>query len=261
MALPKKVFGLLLALLLPASGIAQFVSTFDAVGSAWTVNRYAPAGFNSVSFLGDNRLQLTISSADSAANRLLVNSSSFYDIQGREHAVSLPNRWTLSSQLYVASAFNTTTGTLASGGVWGVTGAAYMTFGFTNESPSDAFNAAAVDRTFRFRVANVTTGAWIDLSLPNGFTFDAWHTISATSTGSAFEYHLDGQLVATQSVTGNTALTSIQFQGYNYGQAGSYSAFWDNVSATAIPEPATTVAVAALAALGFALWRRRRPGK
>ncbi len=258
MALPKKARGLLLALLLPGSAFAQFATTFDSVGSDWIINRYAPAGFSSASFLGDNRLQLTISSADSAANRPLNKSSDFYDIQGREHLLSLPNQWTMSADLYVASSFNTTSGTLASGDLWGVSSAAYMAFGFTNTSPTAPYNPAATDRAFRFRVFNFVNSTWIDVGVPSGFTFDAWHTLTATSTGTAFEYRLDGQLLATQATTGNTALTSIQFQGYNYGQAGSYSTYWDNASASAIPEPATTALLAACAALGLAVHLRRR---
>jgi hypothetical protein len=249
---------LLLVVLLPAAARAQFSTTFDTVGSEWIVNRYAPAGFSSASFLGDQRLQLTISSADSAANRPVAFSDAFYNTQGREHAVSLATSWTLSADLYVASSFNTTTGPLARSDLWGVTSAAYMIFGFTNASPTDGFNPAATDRSFRFRAFNLVSGAWIDLGVPSGFTFDAWHTLTATSTGTAFEYRLDGQLLVSQSITGNTALTSAQLQGYNFGQAGSYSVYWDNLSATAIPEPATTALLGALAALGLAVWRRRR---
>ena len=47
-------------------------------------------------------------------------------------------------------------------------------------------------------------------------------------------------------------------QGYHFGEAGNYSVYWDNVTATAIPEPASGVLASALAALGFVGWRRRR---
>lgn len=46
--------------LLPCTALAQFADTFDTLDPAWATDRYAPAAFQVVSFLGDNRLQITI---------------------------------------------------------------------------------------------------------------------------------------------------------------------------------------------------------
>jgi hypothetical protein len=94
--------------------------------------------------------------------------------------------------------------------------------------------------------------------VPNGFAFDAWHTLSGTSTGMSFEYRIDGDLVFTQSTMTGSDLMSAMVQGYNYDLTTSYSVNWDNLNASAVPEPATSALTASLAVLGLAIWRRRR---
>jgi hypothetical protein len=66
----------------PVAAVAQFVDTFSSIDPAWIVNRYAPAGFASVIFDGDSRLQLTIDQSGSTANRGVTFSSPFYNTQG-----------------------------------------------------------------------------------------------------------------------------------------------------------------------------------
>lgn len=255
---------LALALTAPAaSAFAQFADPFDTISSAWIANRYAPAGFSSVVFDGGNRLQLTLDATAAAANRPPAFSSSFYDIQGMQRSGNLTGPWSLSAQVFVSSAFNTTTGPLVRSDLWGHTGTTpgggdYLIFGFTNESPTATLNAAALDRSFRFRAFDGNTGNWFDLGLPAGFVFDTWHTLTGTSTGSVFEYRLDGALLLTNPTAAGADLLSAMVQGYNYGEAGSYSVHWDNVTASAIPEPATTALLAAVAALAFTAWRRHR---
>lgn len=247
----------------PAALSAQFTDSFGTIDPAWIANRYAPGGFTTVVFDGDSRLRLTIDQADSSANRPLVFSSSFYNIQGEQRPGNITGLWSLSAAVYVSSAFDTATGELVRTGLWGHTGTTpsggdYMILGFTNASPTDPLNAAAPDRAFRFRVFDGNFGDYVDLGVPAGFTFDAWHTLSGTSTGNTFEYRIDGQLVYTMATSAGEDLLSAMVQGYNFGQAGGYSVYWDNVAATAIPEPGVTAAVTALAALGLAAWRRRR---
>jgi hypothetical protein len=255
---------LALALTAPAgSAFAQFTDPFDTISSAWTANRYAPAGFASVVFDGGHRLRLTLDATGAAANRPPAFSSSFYDIQGMQRPGNLTGPWSLSAQVFVSSAFNTTTGLLAASELWGHTGTTpsggdYLIFGFTNASPTNPLNAGASDRSFRFQAFDSTTDTWLDLGLPSGFVFDTWHTLTGTSTGSVFEYRLDGALVHTRATVAGADLLSAMVQGYNFGEAAGYSVHWDNVTASAIPEPATTTLLVAAAGLAFAAWRHRR---
>ena len=249
---------------LPLAGQAQFTDPFGTINPAWVTNRYAPAGFTSVSFGGDQRLQLTIDQTGGTAARAPEFGSPFYNTQGRQRPGDITGPWTLSAEVFVSSAFNTTTGPLVNSELWGHTGTtpgggAYMIFGFTNASltVANTLDPTAADRTFRFRAYDNSTGNWFDLGVPAGFVFNSWHTLSAASTGSAFEFRLDGVLVFTHATSAGSDLLSAMVQGYNFGEAGSYSVLWDNVTASAIPEPATTAIAAAIAALGLALWRRR----
>ena len=149
--------------------------------------------------------------------------------------------------------------------LWGHTGTtdaggAYMILGFTNASLTAAniLDPAATDRAFRFEAFNPNNDTWINLGVPTGFAFDTWHMLTGTSTGSTFEYRIDGVLVGTVSTAAGDDLLSAMVQGYNFGQADSYSVYWDNVTVSAVPEPAASALFAALAALGLAGWRRRR---
>ncbi len=248
---------------LPGAALAQFTDPFNSIDPAWVKNRYDPAVFGTASFLGDNRLILTIDQSGSTANRDVTFSDSFYNIQGRERAGGISGPWNLSAQVYVASSFNTGTGPLVQADLWGHTGTdpdggAYLELGFTNASPTTPLNPAAGDRSFRFQALDIHTGNWINLGLPVGFTFDAWHTLAGTSTGSGFEYFIDGALMLSTSTTQSNDLLSAMIQGYNFGEAGSYSVHWDNVTASAVPEPATTALIAALVIFGLVNWRRRR---
>ena len=96
--------------------------------------------------------------------------------------------------------------------------------------------------------------------MPTGFAFDAWHTLSEISTGTTFEYLIDGTLYLTQPTTAGNDLLSAMVQGYNFDGTGnhSYSVDWDNVTASAIPEPATSAFIAAVGVLILAFWSRRR---
>jgi hypothetical protein len=252
----------------PGVVLAQFVDTFSTIDPAWVFNRYAPAGFTSVIVNGDSRLQLTIDQSGSTANRGPTFVDPLFNTQGDQRPGGITGLWTLSAQVYVSSAFDTTTGPLVQSDLWGHTGTtsaggAYMILGFTNSSPTHTLDAAAGDRSFRFQAFDPYTGpngTWIDLGLPAGFVFDSWHMLSGTSTGTSFEYRIDGVLVQTIATTAGNDLLSAMIQGYNFSQAGSYSVYWDNVTASAIPEPATYAALAGLAALGLTCWRRRRTG-
>ena len=69
---------------LPIAGQAQFTDPFGLINPAWVTNRYEPAGFTSVLFGGDQRLQLTIDQTGGTAARAPEFSSPFYNTQGRQ---------------------------------------------------------------------------------------------------------------------------------------------------------------------------------
>jgi hypothetical protein len=254
---------------LPCSALAQWVDTFDTINPAWVTDRYAPAGFQSVSFQGDNRLQITIDQTGSSINRPPADSSSFYNTQGDQRPVGIIGDWSLSAEVYVSSAFDTSTGQLVRSDLWAQTGTSpsngdYAIIGFTNASPSDPLNPDAPDRSFRFQVFDGTQddpSSWFDVGVPAGFTFDAWHTLQASGNGTSIEFSIDGVVVYTDAAVDGADLQRAFIEAYNFGQTGpdgsnSYSVYWDNAIA-AVPEPASFALAVALAALGMARIRNR----
>jgi len=257
---------------LPGLAHAQWVDTFDTINPAWMTDRYPPAGFQSVSFLGDNRLQITIDQTGSSLNRPPADSSAFYNTQGDLRPVGIIGEWSLSAEVYVSSAFDTTTGQLVRTDLWALsgdpsTGSAYAVIGFTNASPTDPLNPDALDRSFRFQAYDGTAAdptIFFDVGVPADFTFDAWHTVAIVSIGTAFEYELDGLVVFTEPTTVGADLQNAYIEAYNFGQtdsggANSYAVYWDNAIA-AVPEPASFPLAAGVATLGLA-WTRRRASR
>jgi hypothetical protein len=254
---------------LPCLARAQWVDTFDTINPAWVTDRYAPAGFQSVFFDGDNRLQVTIDQAGSAINRPSADSSSFYNTQGDQRPVGITGGWSLSAQVYVPSAFDTTTGQLVRSSLWAESGTTaangeYAIIGFTNASPTDPLNPEATDRSFRFQVYTGINAEddWFDVGVPAVFAFNTWTTLEASGNATTFEFSVDGTVVYTEPADGDDLQTAF-IEAYNFGQTdanglNSYSVDWDNVAASAvIPEPANFALVAGLATFGLA-WARRR---
>jgi hypothetical protein len=249
---------------------APFTDTFDSIDPAWVTDRYEPEAFVVENFAGDNRLRIDIDTSDSAANRPAGFTSTFYNTQGRQRAAGVSSPWVLSGDLYIDSAFNTTTGQLVRTDLWGRDSnptealAAYPIFGITNASPTDGFNPAAPDRSFRFRAwdpqADPLGDGWIDLAVPVGLAFDTFHNLSIESDGASFEYKLDGNTLYTDFTASLPLVGDLQtafVQAYNFGD-GNYSVRWDNIAA--VPEPAS-IGLVGLATLGLGLFRRRRRAK
>jgi len=268
-----KIFRLLLVLILwPLAAQAQFTDTFDTLNPAWVTDRYAPAAFQTVSFDGDNRLQITIDQAGSTANRPAPTySSDFFNTQGDQRPGGISGAWSLSAQVYVSSAFDTTTGQLVQSDLWAHTGTDpasgdYAIFGFTNASPSTPLDPNAIDRSFRFQVFDGTSTdptSWFDAGVPAGFVYNSWHTLTETFTGTTVEYLLDGVVVYSDPANDGDSLQTAFLEAHNFGQTdanglNNYSVYWDNAIASAvIPEPATCALALGLATLGLA-WTQRR---
>ena len=217
----------------------KFRDTFSTISPAWNLSGFDPAGFESVKFDGKNRLRLTFDATGSSTNRPALFKDGLYRNQGRQRAVGLGGRWTLSAEVFVSSTFNTTTGPLARSELRSHTGTtpeggSDLMLGFTNASPTDEFNPAAADRAFRFRVSDGNAGNWINLDLPAGFTFEAWHTLASTSTGTTVEFSIDGTLVHISPIVAGGDLQGAMIQGCNFDQTDGYSVYWDNVTASTV---------------------------
>lgn len=203
---------------------APQVQTFDsnpAIGAVmapgvWYTDRYAPAGFASAFFDGDNRLKHSISAADCESCRPMGFNSAFYNTQGRKYDTLGGNA--MSIELYVPAAWATTGKRMA--GFWGT--------GF------DASNAVSLypiieftsdTGTPRFRAYN--NGVWIDLGLPTGFMYDEWQTLNIQLVGPDVIYTV-GDLTATIPALGTVKIDNVILQGHNSVAGETYDIYWDN---------------------------------
>jgi len=213
----------------PASTGALLTLPFDTnpvlgatqAPGVWYTDRYAPAGFVSAVFDGDNRLKHSIATADGANNRPGGYSGGFYDTQGRKY--DLPAGTThMTVDLYVPADWQTTERRMA--GFWGTafnaasSVSAYPIIEFT--STTDGSGGP------RFRGWNDAAG-WIDMGLPTGFAFDAWYTLEIELVGSNFVYTV-GDLTLTVSAFDSVQIGNVILQGHNTTTGVDYDIYWDN---------------------------------
>ncbi len=231
-----------------------FQDTFDTVNPAWVTDRYAPGGFNSASFDGDNRLAITISQSDSAVNRPPSYSSAFYDTQGKKLSVdSAGEPWRLSADLHLSEELLLSDALFRSD-LWAYTGLSYPIIGFYQFDVSDPYNSSAANITNGWRIWD--GAGWQDVSAP---VTAGWHTLAIEGVQGAFRYYINDVLVYTQTGgTGQSNLQDIFLQGFNFG-GPDYTIYWDNVSVQQIPEPSRALLIGL--ALGSMILRRKRPVK
>lgn len=256
MACKIKIYGGLMAVAVSAAANAQSF-TFDSpvtlsssqAAGTWYTDRYAPAGFTApVSFLGDNRLKQTISSADSAANRPSSFSGAFYNTQGRKYDLN-PQVTHMSIDLYIPSD-------------WGSNGERGAGFWGTAFNPSNAVSAYPIieftsnsDEASgaRFRAWDSNTG-WVSMGLPTGFSYNQFYTLDIALTGSQFVYTV-GDLSTSVGANGSTSIGNVILQGYNSTSGRDYDIYWDNFQA--VPEP-TSMAAIGMGILALARKRRKK---
>jgi len=223
------------------------VLTVNAVDGDWYVDRYAPAGFTSVNFDGDNRLKLSIDASDGVDGRPSSFSSSFYNTQGR--AFATPGATKISIDMYVPADWATSGRRM--GALWAVDNDGS---GLTNRYPIVEFSGAGSTVGFNAWGAD---DAWHELGLPTGFVYNSWNTLTLELTASQVILSV-GDLTYTDSNNGATELGAVILQGYNSytDNAGvTYDVYFDNLSA--VPEP-TTFALGGLSLALLVVSRRRR---
>lgn len=233
------------------------VLNFDTVPTAatntpgfWSPDRQAPAGFASAFFDGDNRLALTLSSAD-------YQSNVFYDTQGRLYDLSAGTQY-LSVQLYVTQSMIDSPNRVT--GLWG--------------QAADANNTPIVELgDGHFRGWDPVNGGWTNLGAPG--SANQWYTLAIYhDTGAGlFDYYVNGVLLGSAGDSGAADLVHAILQGENgvlpgwppttaagSGVDGTY--FYDNLTYAAVsPTPlpgALPLFVTGGGLLGFFVLRRKK---
>ncbi|MEC9435357.1 MAG: hypothetical protein VYD87_20835 [Pseudomonadota bacterium] len=216
--------------------------------NVWYVDRYAPAGFESEFFDGDNRLALTLDDADNSAGRG-AQSSSFYATQGRKF--DTPEADSMSIEMYIDSSFD---GQGRIGGLWA-----------TAVDSGDAISYYPIvefidDSFYAFDSLGEVSGGFIDLGLPTGFTYDEWVEIGFRLDAGMIVFSLNGEDKLSLSAGGTVSFANVILQGINADPGVDRTIYFDNLVVTGeVPVPAALPLLAgALGLLGVAARRRRR---
>jgi hypothetical protein len=226
-----------------SSFAVPFTDTFTGPPSAgWVTDRYEPAGFNSVG----GRLQITISSADSQANRPPAYNSTFYNTQGRQHQALVNGNWQLTGQLFVTS-------DQISGGqrsdLWGSTG------NVGTEVGADYFILGYIGSTPRVWDSDI---GWVNLG---GSAVAGQYDIDISYNGSSVDYVLNGNSVYSDTTLGplTSQFRTVFAQAYNKGE--SFVQEFDNINvglkSSSVPDNGSNLASLGLASLGLVVFRKK----
>ncbi|MCK9993210.1 MAG: hypothetical protein Dbin4_01730 [Alphaproteobacteria bacterium] len=242
-----------------AANAAAVMPDFGDVPIGWVTDRYDPASFANVGiFQGRNDvLGIGIDDADGLTSRSGGFQSTFYNTQGRQHAISGGAGSVLSADLYIPVEWEDSANGHVRSDMWGVmtdgsSVSDYPIIGFTNYGGAP-----------RLRVwdGDIIDG-WVDLLTP--VAYNNWMAFSIEYTGTSYVYSVNDALVYTDAtINGSTGFSATIMQAYNFCGDTSisgavcvdYTAHWSNTQG--VPEPMTMGLLGAGLA-GIGLTRRRK---
>ncbi len=212
----------------------------------WYTDRAAPASFDSVDFMGDQRLRLGLSAADAA--------SGFTATQGR--GFDTPGATRLSIDMFIASDWQLLPADERIGGIWGVgldingDRSLFPIFEFFDSQFQVWDSIDAGDGT-----------GWRPAGLPGGFMFDEFANLAIELNAGVVDFFINGSRIATEEIGSTVELGSVILQGINSPEGVNRDLYFDNFiasSAMDVPEPsALLVLFGGLVGLGVATRRRR----
>jgi len=212
---------------------AQPLSPTQAAGT-WYTDRFAPAGFAS-GLVGGGRtgvLGLSIAAADFQADP-------FLNTQGRKYDLAA-GTLSMFVDLYVPA----TPVTGRFGGLWAT--------GVNNTNAISAFPIIEYNAG-GFRTWN---SGWTAIA---GFAgVDQWYQIGFTYSSGLLNYFINGQQVSSFAQGTTVSLSNVILQGYN--TETNKTIFFDNLTTSAVPEPASMAVfgILGLTAFGYRVRRKVR---
>lgn len=216
----------------------------------WYEDRFPPAGFESESFRGDNRLAITVSSDDNAAGRPSNFSGGFYNTQGRKFDTPGANQVSIDYFIDPAQQGTST----RTGGFWltGVDGAggisSYPIFEFFDDE---------------FQVFDFINGGFDAVGVQSGFAFDEFVNlgINLDTTQDLLSFFVNDELLTSVGANGTQSFANVILQNINTTEGVDRTVYFDNLSAasvSAVPVPAALpLMLTALGGIGFVARRRR----
>ncbi|GAB4147682.1 MAG: hypothetical protein Tsb0016_18380 [Sphingomonadales bacterium] len=212
----------------------------------WYTDRRAPAAFDSVNFMGDQRLRLGLSEADGV--------SGFTATQGR--GFDTPGATRLSIDMFIASDWQLLPADERVGGIWGV--------GLNSNGDRSLFPIIEFfDSQFQvFDSIDAGDGTgWRPAGLPSDFLFDQFHNLAIELNAGVVDFFINGSRIATEEIGSTVELGSVILQGINTPEGVDRNLYFDNFvasSAMDVSEPsALLVLFGGLLGLGVAARRRR----
>jgi hypothetical protein len=214
------------AVVLPA---VQDFSTNPTIGATqapgvWYTDRYAPFGFSSAVFDGSPRLKHSIDASACSPCRPPGFTSPFYDTQGRKY--DTPGAQSMTIDLYVPASWATTGRRMA--GFWG-TGfnALNAVSGFPIIEFTSGPDGSGVPRFRGWDSTVLPSGAWVDMGLPTGFTYNRWYTLKIDLVAGNWVYRV-GDLNLSVSAGTSVQIANVILQGHNNTAGVTYDIYWDN---------------------------------
>jgi len=224
--------------------------TFSSIGSEWSTDRYAPDGFDSESFDGNRRLEISIGPDNAVEQR--TDKSYFRDTQGRQRTLDKKGvyPWKASAELYISadmlggSTLRRTdmwigTKENATNNVthWAIVG---MKRGPASalENTAEGRDPTAGDIETKWRYWDSVTDTWTESGKA---VTGGWHMLSIVGGEQEIRYLIDGEDIGGYSLGVDSYPGIVYMQAYNFGLAGeglddvvwtngskNYRVYWDN---------------------------------